>query len=167
MATEAVTAGASIGSVISSLAAVVSVVCVVLSYRLNRRINDQNIADDRLVIGNPYRPELREREHSKSVICLEVFNKSKRKASIESLAVYDRKSKEVDVTWSGSMSALGTPEDSSGILGIVDSSTIYIRRNDGENFEYARITFKHSFSENRVLFIFEEFADLLRAAERG
>lgn len=167
MATEAATGGVNLGSIISSFAAVVSVACAVLSYRLNRKINDQNNADDRLVIGKPYRPELRERKHSESVICLEVFNKSKRKASIESLAVYDRKSKEVEVTWSGSMNELGMPLDSCGILGVVDSSTIYIRRNDGENFEYARITFKHSFSESRVVVIFEEFAAFLRAAERG
>lgn len=167
MPAEVVQASSNFAPVVSAVAAVVSVVCAVLSFRMNRSIRDEAKSDDRIVVGKPLHPDLRERDHSKSVIQFEVFNKSKRKAFIDSLAVYDSKNRDVDVTWSGTINELGTPQSPSDILGITDASTVFIRRNDGEEFEYARVTFKHSFSDVRSIVIFDSLSDFIRTGQRG
>lgn len=161
MAIESAASFPSVGTVVSSIAAVIAVVCAVLSYRLNRKIHMEAKADDRMAFGKPYQPDLRCRDHSKCVIRLDIFNTSKRKAFIDSLTVYDKKGREIPVTWAGTIDELGTPQDPSGILGVVDTATICIRRDDGEELEYARITFKHSLSDTRSVVVFDEYADFI------
>ena len=51
---------------IASIAALISVACAILSYRLNRSIREEAKSDDRLVVGTPAQPALREPKQAMS-----------------------------------------------------------------------------------------------------
>ena len=150
---------------LAALAALFSAACAVLSYRLARSIYNEAKSDDRVVVGKLSYPELRERSHAMCVIQCPLFNKSKRKGYVDRVSVFNRKGEPVAVAWSGEIDHLGMPQRPSGILGIVDSATLYIRRDDGREFDYARILFSHSFSESRLVVVFDPVAEFVRTAE--
>ena len=148
---------------ISALAAVISVICAVLSYRMNKSIRLESLSDDRLVFGKVWQANLQNRKHAQCVIQFEVFNKSKRKATIESLFVYERGNKRVPIAWSQTIDHLGTPQTESDMLGITDRAMIYIRRDDSESFGVATISFKHSFSEARVQIKYDPYSEFIQS----
>ena len=147
--------------VISAASALVSVACTVLSYRINRAIREEAKSDDRLVVGAPTQPGLRGRAYWRCVIQCPVFNKSKRKAFIDAVTVYDKNNEEISVIWSGEIDELGMPQNPTSILGVIDSATLCIRRVDGESFDYARILFSHSFAEVRAVIVFDPLPSLI------
>ena len=151
----------SFGPYISALAAVVSVICAILSYRLNKSIRLESLSDDRLVFGKVWQASLQNYKHAQCVVQFEVFNKSKRKATIESLFVYDSGNKKVPIAWSQTIDKLGTPQTASDMVGITDRAMIYIRRDDGEPFGIATISFKHSFSEVRVQVRYDPYSEFV------
>lgn len=53
---------------------------------------------------------------------------------------------------------LGMPQAPAGLVGITDSSTLYVRRNDGKDFDYVRIMFADSFSSTKNVVVFDETA---------
>lgn len=124
-----------------------------------RTIHDDAKSDEKLIVGVISHPKLRERKHSEAVIQLPIFNKSKRKAYIDGLSVYDASSKQLDVKWSGEIDDLGNTKHEFELVGIIDTATIYIRRLDGEEIMYARVLFSHSFSNIREVVIFDSLAD--------
>lgn len=149
----------SISTLAASLAAIFSGVCAFLSYGLSRKIQDELKSDERIIAGIPIHPDLRESAHSESVIQCTLFNKSKRKAYLDSISAYDHKGKTIGVTWSDEINHLGNPQNPCQLIGIVDSCPLYIRRNDGEAISYARLEITHSFSEIPMIVIFDPFAD--------
>ncbi len=152
---------------LSALAAVFSATTAYRSFQLACSIQEDMKSDERLIIGAVAHPALRERSHAEAVIQIPIFNKSKRKAYIDGLSVYDRASKPIDVTWSEKIDNLGNPEHPSKLVGVIDSVTLYIRRNDGEELNYARVLFSHSFSENRDMVIFDSSAEFVKAANEA
>lgn len=149
--------------IMSALAAVFSAVAAFLSFKLARSIQDELKSDETLISGVIGHPALKERSHADAIVQIPVFNKSKRKAYIDALAVYDRNGQPIEVTWSDKIDDCGNPSDPSKLIGIIDFTTVYVRRNDGEKFTYARILFKHSFSETRCVAVFDEYADFAKA----
>lgn len=147
-----------ITATLSSLAAIFSGICAFLSYKLSTTIREELKSDERIVAGVPIHPNLRERAHSESVIQCTLFNKSKRKAYLNSVSVYDRKEEKIDVTWSNEVDSLGNPQSPCQLVGIVDSCFLFVRRTDGKEFDYARLAISHSFSDAPVTFIFDPLA---------
>lgn len=143
---------------LSSLAAIFSGACAFLSYNLATKIRDELKSDERIIAGVPIHPDVRERAHSESVIQCTLFNKSKRKAYVNSVSAYDRKGGMIDVTWSNTIDALGNPQSPCQLIGIVDSCPLFVRRNDGEAFDFARISMLHSFSDVPMSVIFDSSA---------
>lgn len=151
-------------AMLAALTAVFSAATAYRSFLLARAMHEDMKSDERLIVGAISHPGLRERSHAEAVIQLPIFNKSKRKAYINGLSVYDSASKLIDVTWSQEIDNLGNPLDASELIGVIDSVTLYIRRNDGEELGYARILFAHSFSNTRDLVIFDSTAKFVETA---
>ena len=133
--------------------------CAFLSYRLARRIQDDLKTDERIVAGTPIHPDLREHAHSDFVIQCTLFNKSKRKAYINAVSVYDQGGAKIDVTWSDAIDQLGNVQNPCLLIGLVDTCSLFIRKNDGEQIAYARFSISHSFSNTPMEVIFDSMAD--------
>lgn len=142
----------------SAVAAGMSAVAAVRNYKLARSIQLDAKADERIVIGEVAHPSLRTQVHADAVIQVPIFNKSKRKATVTDLTVYDRGSNPIGITWSNVIDDLGNPQSPANLVGLTDACTLYARRNDGERFEYARIMFADSFSSAKNMVIFDPAA---------
>lgn len=149
----------SLTAVLSSLAAIFSGACAFFSYKLAASIRDELQSDERIIVGNPIHPELRTHDHSSSVIQCALFNKSKRKAFLNAVVAYDRKGAVIDITWSNEIDSMGNPQSPCQLVGIVDSSSLFARRNDGAALDYARLEISHSFSNSPTTLIFDPLAE--------
>lgn len=162
MAPETLQSTSTLAASLAALAAILSGMCAFLSYRLTRKIQDDLKTDERIVAGTPIHPDLRERAHSTCVIQCTLFNKSKRKAYVNAVSVYDQRGSKIDVTWSDEIDQLGNPQNPCQLIGLVDACTLFIRKNDGELLAYARIAISQSFSETPMEVIFDPAADWVR-----
>lgn len=151
-----------ITAALSSLAAAISAATAYRSYQLARSIQGDAKSDERIVIGKISNPSLASPAHTGCVLQVPLFNKSKRKACITDLTVYDSKGKPIAVSWSDAIDTVGNVQDPSGLVGLADEKTIYVRRNDGEPFQYVRLLFAHSFSEVKEVAVFDPYADFAR-----
>ncbi len=159
MAPEMLQSTSTLAALLSTLAAILSGWCAFLSYQLARKIHDDLETDERIVAGTPIHPDLRAYEHSACVIQCTLFNKSKRKAYVNAVSVYSQQGTKIDVTWSDAIDQLGNPQNQCQLIGLVDACPLFIRKNDGEMIEYARITISHSFSDTPMVVIFDPTAD--------
>jgi hypothetical protein len=139
----------------SAVAAGLSAFTAVRNYKLARAIQLDAKADERIVIGEVAHPSLRTQTHADAVVQIPIFNKSKRKATVTDLTVYDRRSNPIAVTWSSEINEFGNPQSPANLVGLTDACTLYARRIDGERFEYARIMFADSFSSAKNMVIFD------------
>lgn len=138
-----------IGSVadwFSGAAAACAAIAAVMSWRITNRAYEEQRADDELVAGPLQHPELRLWEHSWSVLATHVVNRSRRKAVIKGVRLLTRSGEEVPMRWSGEIDHLGNPLGVSGVLGVVDSVTVYIRGDDGKPIRDGIVEIRHSFS---------------------
>jgi hypothetical protein len=133
------------GRAISGWTGLISASTALLSFRMARSLYGDAKSDERLIVGTPTHPQLSHQEDANAVLQLPVFNKSKRKAYINDVRVYGRDGLGIAVTWSEAIDKHGKPLLATGLVGIVDSATIYVRRDDGLAFEFARIRYGHSF----------------------
>lgn len=144
-------------TLLATVSAVIAAVSAFFSYKLSKNIYDEIKSDETLVASDIHHPGLSEPDHDNSVIYFTLLNKSHRKASITNLKVFDNKQKQIDVKWSDSIDKLGNIQNPSGLLGLKDSSNIYIRRNDGEKFYAAKIFIKHTFSDKELELTFDPY----------
>ena len=159
MAPETLQTVSTLTASLATLAAIFSGACAFLSYRLTRKIQDELKTDERIVAGTPIHPDLREHAHSACVIQCTLFNKSKRKAYINAVSVYNQAGTEIDVTWSDQIDQLGNLQNPCKLIGLVDACQLYIRNIEGDGMEYARIAISHSFSTTPMEVIFDPTAD--------
>jgi len=143
----------------STVAVIIAAISALGSYLLSKKIYDEITSDETLIVGELHHIGLREPEHNKSVLRCTLFNKSKRKAYIDSVKAYENNGNEVDVKWSNSCDEFGNIQNPTGLLGIIDSINLVIRRNDGEAFFYTKIIIKNSFSSDGIEVDFEPFLD--------
>ena len=155
MTSEVLQATSTLAVALSSLAAIFSGSCAFLSYRLSRQIQSEVKSDERIIAGVPIHPYLALRDHSLPVIQCTLFNKSKRKTHINYVLALDRHGKRIEATWSDEIDSLGNPQNPCQLIGIVDSCSFFIRRNDGEDFSYALLYISHSFSTTPLTVIFD------------
>jgi hypothetical protein len=159
MTPEILQSTSTLAASLAALAAILSGTCAFLSYRLSRKLWDELKTDERIVAGTPIHPELRDRAHSLPVIQCTLFNKSKRKAYVSSVSAYDARNGKIEVTWSDAIDNLGNTQNPCQLVGLVDSCSLYVRRNDGKMMSYARLEISHSFSDAPMTVIFNPVAD--------
>lgn len=80
-----------ITTILSTLAAIFSGWCAYLSYKLSVKLREEMKSDERLIVSKVIHPGLAYNDHDKCVIKCNIFNKSKRKAFINTVQAYDRK----------------------------------------------------------------------------
>lgn len=159
MAPETLQYVSTITASLAMLAAILSGVCAFLSYQLMRKIQNELKSDERIVHGTPTHPVLPNSAHSAPVIQCTLFNKSKRKAYVNAVSVYDQVGTKIDVTWSDQIDQLGNPQNPCKLVGIVDACQLFIREINGGGMDYARIAISHSFSAAPMEVIFDPTAD--------
>lgn len=147
MAPEVIQSTSAVAAALSTLAAIFSGACAFLSYRLARSIQLELKSDERIIAGTPIHPELQASNHKNCIVQCTLFNKSKRKAYINSVVVLSSDGKPLKVTWSDQIDDVGNPQNPCELIGIVDSCQLYVRRNDSEWIHEAQIKISHSFSE--------------------
>ncbi len=146
----------------SALMAVFSAATAFRSYLLAKSIQEDAKSDERIFIRKVSHPGLNVRQNSDCVLQIPLFNKSKRKACITDLTVYDSKGKSIPVAWSDEIDDLGNVENRGHLVGLTDARTVYVRRIDGERFQYARILLAHSFSQSKEIIIFDPMGDFAK-----
>jgi hypothetical protein len=142
-------------TIIASAAAVIAAVSAGFSYLLSRRIYDEIKTDEIVVAGPVHRVGLLEKNHDNPLVRVTLFNKSTRKTFVTGVKVLDQDGQQIPVTWSNHISQVGNIENPTGLLGLVNSQNIYIRRNDGVEFRKVSVLIKHSFSENELVLEFD------------
>lgn len=142
-------------TVFSLLAAVLSGVAAWLSYRLANSIRNELKADETLVAGVLGHPVLAHPDHENCVLQTTVFNKSKRKCVISKMQVFDGRGAEIEVDWAERIDSLGNPQGRSQLIGIVDGTTLCIRRRDGLAFRDALVHIEHSFDSKPLTLTYE------------
>lgn len=159
MCQEVLQTTSTLAAVLAAMAAIFSGVCAFLSYTLAKKIKDELESDERIIAAPPIHPGLRVPDHDNSVIRCTLFNKSKRKAHIESVNAYDRNGNKVEVTWASAIDNLGNPLHPFQLIGIVDSASLYVRRDNGEYIDYMHLKIYHSFSDSPTTIVFDPFAE--------
>lgn len=140
------------------LALTISGIALVFSIRgfyLSRKIQRETQADEVLIPGELHNPNLQHPDHENCVIQTIIFNKSKRKAYINHVQVFDRKNQEIDISWSNTIDHVGNPQDRSNLIGIIDSAYLCIRRNDGLAFNDVTVKIQHSFKDSPLILKFD------------
>jgi hypothetical protein len=137
---------------VAAIAAIVASACAFLSYRLSKGIYDEIKSDEVIVAGPLHHPGLSETSNDNCVLRCALFNKSKRKAYINSVKALNKNGKNIEITWSDSIDHIGNIRNPLGLLGIENSINLFIRRNDGKEFDETVIKIDHSFS-SRALYI--------------
>jgi hypothetical protein len=123
-------------------------------------------SDEQIVAGVPNHPEdVHPREAALCVVQCALFNVSKRKAYINSVAAYDRYDQRFDVEWSDRIDKVGNPQDSGQLIGIVDRVTLYVRKVDGVEIPYARLEIKHSFADQPMTVVFDPTSSWIKWAQ--
>ncbi|ADT70394.1 MAG: hypothetical protein ACI9H9_001178 [Pseudoalteromonas tetraodonis] len=146
-----------ITTIIAASAAVVAAVSACFSYFLSKRIYDEIKSDETLIAGRLHQVGLSEKAHNDPLVRTALFNKSARKVFVTTVKVYDQDNQQIPVTWSNSISKDGNIEDPTGLLGIVNTENLYIRRNDGSEFRDVSVKITHSFSPNELVLKFDPY----------
>ncbi|WDE06468.1 hypothetical protein SG34_005985 [Thalassomonas viridans] len=159
MSSETLQATTMLATSLAALAAILSGICAFFSYKLARNIQNDMKSDECIIIGTPIHPELKKLKHERCVLMCALFNKSKRKAFINSVEAYDRQGNILDVTWAGEIDQIGIPQNPSQLVGVVDSANLYVRSSDGKEVEYMELEVSHSFSDEPCVVIYDPSSD--------
>ena len=140
------------------LALIVSMVTGYFGIRgflLSKTIQSELKSDEVLIPGELYNPSLMHPDHENCVIQTTLFNKSKRKAHIFKVQAFDAKGLEIDIAWSDRIDQYGNPQGRERMIGVIDSSALCIRRNDGSAFRSARVEISHSLNAKPLILKYE------------
>ena len=124
--------------------------CALVSLWLALKIYHEGKSDERIVFGpldHPY-SSVAQMEHRKAVVGCAVFNKARRKAFINGVVAFDDRGENVNVAWGSEIDHLGSPVEPRGLIGVVDSSSLYVWRKDGEAIHYLKLEISHSFGDS-------------------
>ena len=134
--------------IVALAAAVFAAHCAFLSYCLSKKIQDDLRSDETIIVGPLLNPSLPNESHSNCVAVCTLFNKSRRKAYVRSVRAMDEDREEMDISWGSRIDQHGNPEDPFGLVGLIDSVNLYVRRRDGEGIDYMSLEIGHSFSDS-------------------
>lgn len=96
-----------LSTAIAACAAIVAAVCAYFSFRLSKRIYDEIKSDEVIIPGPLHHPGLRVSKNDECVLRCSIFNKSPRKAFIDSVEAFDLEGNKIEITWSDNMDHLG------------------------------------------------------------
>lgn len=144
-------------TLLATSAAIVAAVSAYFSYSLSKKIYNEIKSDEVVISGPVHRVGLIEKDHNDPLIRVTLFNKSARKTFITSVDIKNADGSRVPATWSNSISSVGNIENPTGLLGLLDTENLYIRRNDGKEFIQAHIHIKHSFSDQEMVLQFDPY----------
>lgn len=139
----------------SGVAAGCAALAAFLSWKITERAYAEQKADDELVPGPLQHPELRHLEHSRAVLATHVVNRSRRKAVIKDVRLTTMTGEPVPIRWSGEIDHLGNAVGAPGVLGVVDSATLYLRREDGGPIRAGLLEISHSFAPEPLRLVYE------------
>lgn len=159
MTVEILQATSTLAAVLSATAAILSGFCAYYSYKLAQKIKGELESDERLIASPLIRPGLPEADHNSAVLRCTLFNKSKRKVHIASVAAFDDLGKPLMVTWSPMIDGLGNTTSPSQLVGIVDSENLFVSVNDGTRIKYMKLEISHSFSSTPLILIYDPVAE--------
>lgn len=148
-----------LSTAIAALAAIIAAVCAYFSYQLSKRIYDEIKSDEVIIPGPLHHPGLRVHEHDECVLRCAIFNKSPRKAHINSVEAFDSNGIKIEITWSDRMDDLGNILNPTGLLGIIDAINLCMRRNDGEEFRKTTVLIQHSFNTKKIEIVYDPYAE--------
>ena len=80
---------------------------------------------------------------------------------MKSVRAIDEQGKEIPITWSSSIDELGNPLNPFGLMGLINSANLYVRRNDGEEIDYMALEISHSFQNSPATVVHNPGADFL------
>ena len=149
-------------AITAMLAAVCSARCAFLSYRLSKKIQDDLQRDETVVVGRLQHPDLPNEDHRLCVVVCTLFNKSRRKAYVDSVRALDENREEINVKWGPCIDHVGNPQEPFGLVGVIDSVNLYVRRNDGESIDYMWLEIGHSFPDSPATVEYDADAGWLR-----
>ncbi len=141
----------------AAIAACIAAICAYFSYRLSKSIYNEIKSDETIIAGQLHHPRLQNAKHNQCVLHCTLFNKSQRKAFINSVRVYESNGNEIAITWSNSIDSLGNVINPTDLLGLKDSIELYLRRNDGEEFKECEVYIKHSYSVELLQLSFDPY----------
>lgn len=166
MSQEVLQATSTLAAVLSALAAIFSGFSAFLSFKHAKKMKAELESDERIIASNLVHPGLKVHDHDECVLCCTLFNKSKRKAHIESVMAFDRNGIEISITWASEIESFGNPLNPSKIAGIVDSVPLYVRKNDGESIEYMCLKVFHSFPDSPTRIVYDPMEEWLGKRRR-
>lgn len=142
---------------LTALTALFSAGCAAASFWLANRIYREAKTDERLVFGPLDHPRLTiaNQEHYKAVLGCAIFNKAHKKAFIKNVEAFNESGNRVKITWSDSIDRVGNPGEPQALVGIVDTNSLYLRRNDGDFIDYVRLEITHSFPDSSYVATFD------------
>jgi hypothetical protein len=146
-----------ITAVFAATAAITAAAIAWRSHLLSRKIYDEIKSDEVLVAGPVHRVGLQEADHDDCLIRVTLFNKSARKAFVTAVKVSDQNWPHIECTWGDSIDKVGTIQNPTGLLGVIDSKNIYIRRNDAQKFGQVNVEITHSFSNEKIVLVFDPY----------
>ncbi len=124
-------------------------------FLLSKKIQSELKSDEVLIPGMLHNPSLLDPHHENCVIQATIFNKSKRKAFISKVQVFNANGEEIEVTWSDRIDQYGNPQGRSQMIGIIDSTSLCIRRNDGNAIRSAHVEVTHSCDPKPLVLLYE------------
>jgi hypothetical protein len=155
---DPVQAISALAAALSAVAAVASAAAAYRNYRLARQIHIDLTADERIIPGTPTHPALQNPAHVACVIQLVLFNKSARRAYVNDVMAFNRKAERIKIDWSNKIDAVGnTANRGAELIGIIDTSMLYIRTRDGKDINYASLKIMHSFDKMPLVVEFDPF----------
>ncbi len=81
---------------------------------------------------------------------------------MKSVCAIDKEGAEIPIKWSSSIDELGNPLNPPfGLMGLIDSANLYVRRNDGEEIDYMALEISHSFPNSPATVVHNPGADFI------
>lgn len=145
----------SVADWVSAGASFSAAIAAIMSVIVTFRVYAEQKADDELVAGPLQHPELRHLEHSWAVLATHVVNRSRRKAVIKEVRLTTLTGEPVPIRWAGAIDHLGNAVGAPGVLGVVDSETLYLRKNDGGPIRAGVVEIHHSFAPEPLRLVYE------------
>lgn len=123
--------------------------------------------DDVVIAGRLQKPDLHHPDHRKCVLWTHLVNRSSRRAVVTKVVAFETDARPIAVTWSGRISDVGNPEQSSGVLAVDIDASLFLRRDDGETMRDGTVVkITHSFSVAPLVLKYEEFGDWMDWIEK-
>ncbi len=146
-------------AIAAMLAAAFSARSAFLTYRLSKKIQDDLKADEIVITGPLLNPSLPHETHSNCVVVCTLFNKSRRKAYVHSVRAMDEDREAIDISWASSIDQHGNPQEPFGLVGLIDSVNLYVRRKDGQGIDYMSLEIGYSLPNSPATVTYNPGAD--------